>query len=447
MSSNSHLEKKGKRRTNMEGNRASFFSQILARFSQVKENELKATLASFFMVFILMTSYFVLRPVRDAMASDWSDGEVSTLWNLQFFISAGVVSLYSFAISKIRLKYMVPLVYCFFSFSFVAFYLLIPFLSNPVIIEKTFYVWVSLFSLFHVSVFWSFMSDIFSAEQSKRLFPVIAAGASAGAILGPSIPTLLGTTINQGELMMIAAVCLIFVVPVSLYILQLKTNELNNGKVAADLSSLVLGGKWWTGFRSVISNPRLSGIAIFILLYVFVSSFVYFEQKNLLAAFSREERAQILGGIDWVVNIVTFLMAFFLTGRIVNRCGIGISLALMPILLMSGMVILAFAPLVVVMLSLQVVRRAGNYSVTRPAREMLFTQVSNDERFKAKPVIDTVIYRGGDALSGSIFAFLTEGLSLGLMAVSLVGAFIALLWTKVAIYLGWQYQQTEQNNV
>ncbi len=417
---------------------------LIEKMSQIKPNELKSTIASFLMVFVLMASYFILRPVRDAMASDWTDSEVSMLWNLQFFISAGIVSLYGFAISRIRFKMVVPVVYSFFALSFVGFYLLVPQLTDPVLAEKSFYVWVSAFSLFHLSVFWSFMADTFSSDQSKRLFSVIGAGASLGAIFGPLIPALFSDKLGQDNLMLIAASCLILVVPISLYIYKLKMTELHNADVSADLSSSALGGAWWSGFRSVIGNPKLLGISAFILLYVFIGSFVYFEQKNLLAEFTRAERTQILGSIDWIVNTLTFVMAFFVTGRIVKNLGMAFSLALVPLLLVFGMIILAFAPLVVVVLAIQVVRRAGNYAVMRPAREMLFTHVTKDERFKAKPVIDIVVYRGGDAVSSSLFATLTEGIGLGLMAVSLVGAGIASIWTWVALYLGRGYQTEER---
>ncbi len=417
--------------------------RIIEGMSQIKPNELKAAIASFVMVFILMASYFILRPVRDAMASDWTDTEVSMLWNLQFFISAAIVSIYGFAISRIRFKLLVPVVYSFFAVSFVAFYFLVPQLTDPVIAEKSFYVWVSAFSLFHLSVFWSFMADTFSSEQSKRLFSVVGAGASLGAIAGPAIPALFSEQLGQENLMLIAAACLICVVPISLYIYRLKVTELHNQDVKADLSAEALGGAWWSGFRSVISSPKLLGISAFILLYVFIGSFVYFEQKNLLAEYSRAERTQILGSIDWIINTLTFVMAFFVTGRIVKNLGMAFSLALVPVLLVFGMLVLAFAPLVIVVLGIQIVRRAGTYSVTRPAREMLFTHVTKEERFKAKPVIDIVVYRGGDAVSSSLFAFLTEGVGLGLVAVSLIGAGIASIWTSVAVFLGKQYAEEE----
>ncbi|WP_395377001.1 NTP/NDP exchange transporter [Marinicella sp. W31] len=413
----------------------------LTQLFDIRPHELKATVAAFTLVFILMASYFVLRPVRDAMASDWSDAEVSMLWNLQFFISLGIVSLYGLLISKIRFKRVVPLVYGCFALSFMAFYVVTQFLAEVRLAEKAFYVWVSAFSLFNLSVFWSFMSDTFSKEQGKRLFAVISMGASLGAIVGPSIPVLFAEKLGLNLLMLMASVGLLLSIPLIFYIYRLKTKVLDNHDVHFDKK--VLNKQWWSGFRSLAKNPYLMGIALFILLYVFIGSFVYFQQKNILAEFSRTERAEILGGIDWIVNVLTFLMAFFVTGRLLQKCGMAFTLSLLPVLLIAGMLILAFAPVVLVLLAVQISRRVGNYAVTRPAREMLFTQVSTDERFKSKPVIDVVVYRGGDAVSGSLFAVLSEGVGLGLAMISLIGAGIASLWAWLAVHLGRRYENKE----
>lgn len=411
-------------------------TRLVDNTTQVHPNELKATIISFAIIFILMASYFVLRPVRDAMASDWTDTEVSFLWNLQFFISAAIVSIYGFVISKLKFKNVVPLVYSAFAFSFLGFYFITPLFSDPTIVEKSFYVWVSAFSLFHVSVFWSFMADTFNKEQSKRIFSVVAAGASLGAIVGPILPTLFAETLGLDNLMLIAALGLILVVPLVIYLYRLKASDLHNEELRADLSQEKLKAQWWTGFKAIVTNKTLLVLSLFILLYVFVGSFVYFEQKNLLADYSRADRAQILGGIDWITNTLTFFLAFFVTGRLTTKLGMAATLALVPFIITAGMLILAFAPVIVVLLALQVTRRSGNYAITRPAREMLFTGVSVDERFKAKPVIDIVVYRGGDAVSGTLFALLSEGLGLGLAAISLIGAGIAATWGSLAIYLG-----------
>lgn len=414
----------------------SIIDKAVVRLTLVKPNEQRAALASFVIVFLLMASYFVLRPVRDAMASDWSDAEVSLLWNIQFFLSAALVALYSVCISRLPFRWVVPTVYGGFAASFLLFFFVTPKMADPTLVEKGFYLWVAAFALFNLSVFWSFMADTFRREQGQRLFAIIGSGASAGAILGPSVPTLFAASLGLDKLMLIAALGLLLVVPLIVYVRRLKFTQLGNADVEVDLAEPRIGGPWWTGFRDVLSNPYLFAIAAFIVLYVFVGSFVYFEQKNLLAAYSRPERAQILGGIDWIVNSLTFLFAFLVTGRLVQRLGMATTLALVPLAVMLGLFVLATAPSIVVLLALQVTRRVGNYAVTRPARELLFTEVTTQERFKAKPVIDVVVYRGGDAISGSLFALLTEGVGLGLAAVAIVGAGIAAFWAGIAFYLG-----------
>ena len=404
--------------------------------SQIESNELKATLVSTLFVFILMASYYILRPVRDAMASDWTDSEVSFLWNINFFVSAAIVAIYGLAVSRVRLRHVVPAMYGFFAITFVAFYFGIALVDDRVLVDKMFYLWVSVFALFHVSVFWTFMADTFNPGQAKRLFGIIGAGASAGALVGPAIPALFAGVLGTDTLMLIASSSLMIVIPLVFYLYRLKATELGNADLRADTAKAAIGGNWWRGFQSFVSNPYLLGIGAFILLYVFIGSFVYFEQKNLLADFSRAERTQILGSIDWLVNVVTFGMAFFVTGRIVSKLGMPFALALMPILVAAGLLILAFAPMLTVLLALQVFRRGGNYGLTRPAREMLYTRVTQEERFKAKPVIDIVVYRGGDAVSGSLFAALTDGIGLGLAAVAVVGSGIAAAWGATGIWIG-----------
>ncbi len=417
----------------------------ISTFTLMKPYEQKAAMAAFFMALILMTAYFILRPVRDAMASDWSDSEVSVLWNIQFFLSIGVIALYGFAVSRMTLKQLAPMIYGFFSFSFVLFYCLTPLFKDPVLMEKGFYLWVTVFSLLNLSVFWSFVSTIFTKKQSKRLFPFISAGASAGAILGPAVPLFFSHSMGLDNLMLIAAVALLLVIPVAMFLNRIQGSGEGENQYRQATNNQVMGGAWWKGFSDVLNNRYLLGIAAFILLYVFLRSFMYFQQKNILAEFSRPERTQILGGIDWIVNLMTFVFAFALTSRMVKYLGMGLTLASVPLLLVLGMGILAFAPWVTILLGVQIARRVGNYSITRPAREMLFTEVSQEERFKAKPVIDVVVYRGGDAVSASIFALLTDGVGLGLGALSCIAAGIAAIWAALGIRLGRLYERSHSD--
>jgi len=425
----------------MNGKQPNALVRLMKTTAKIEGNELRSVLLAFAFVFTLMAAWYILRPVRDAMASDWSDAEVSILWNINFFASVLVVGLYGIAVSRVSFKYLVPGVYGFFAMTFIGFYFGVSALDDRVLIDKIFYVWVSVFSLFHISVFWSFMSDLFNKEQSNRLFAFIAAGSSAGALVGPLIPALFADNLGVDMLMLIASVALLVPIGIVLYLERLKVTDLHNEDVHADLSAAKIGGNPFAGFKMFISNPYLLAIGAFILLYTTIGSFVYFEQKNLLAEYTREERTEILAIIDWVVNILTFGIGMFATSRIVSKFGMATTLALVPVFIAAGLLILAFAPMLTVVLALQVARRAGNYAITRPAREMLFTAVDRETRFKAKPVIDIVVYRGGDALSSIAFAGLTEGVGLGLAAMAAIGAGIAAVWAAVGAYLGGMFKR------
>ena len=420
-------------------------ANFLNMLSMIKEREVKAVIFSFLFVVVLMTAYYILRPVRDAMASDWTDAEVSWLWTLNFFISTGIVALYGMAVSKFRFRLLVPTMYSIFAGSFVMFYLLGSISDDRTLIDKAFYVWVSVFSLFNISVFWSFMSELFSKEQSGRLFGIIAVGASVGGLIGPSITAFFSVSIGTDNLMLIASMMLLIPIPIIFY-LQSKATDLNNEKLDLTPTSHPIGGNPIAGFKMLFSNPYLMSIALFIFLYTGISSFIYFELKNLLSDLSRPERSAIWAQMDLAVNILSISIGLFATGRIVGKFGMPVTIAMVPVMVCIGLLILAISPLLGVVMILQIIRRAGNYGMTRPAREMLFTLVDRETRFKAKPVIDIVAYRGSDMLMAWLFTGLTQGLGLGLAAVAGVGAGIAALWSLVGIYLGRWFERDNSEN-
>ena len=438
----------------MTNDQPGLLARLMKSASKIEPNELRSVFVAFMFAFFLMAAWYILRPVRDAMASDWTDTEVAILWNLNFWVSAFVVALYGFAVSHISFRVLVPGVYAFFAASFVVFYfaatgggsvevLYVPIFDIMLNVDQVFYVWVSTFSLFHISVFWSFMSDLYTKEQSNRLFAFIAVGASVGGIVGPSIPAFFAEELGNDVLMLIAAVVLIIPIFLVLYLERLKVGELKNENVHADLTAAKIGGNPFAGFKMFFTNPYLLAIGAFIFLYTTIGSFIYFEQKNLLVDFTREERTEILGVIDLVVNVLTIGIGMFATSRIVTRFGMATTLALVPVLIAVGLAILAFAPVLTIALALQISRRAGNYAITRPAREMLFTAVDRETRFKAKPVIDIVAYRGGDAVSSALFATLTDGFGLALGTMAAIGAFIGIGWAALGRYLGKMFQRVE----
>ena len=415
---------------------------LVNKLIKVEAHEIPAAVLSFLFVFTLMAAYYVLRPVRDAMSSDWSDAELSWLWTLNFFISAGAVLLYGLVVSRVELRKLVPGIYIFFAASFLLFYLATHWFEDTALIDKSFYVWVSFFALFHVSVFWSFMSDIYSSGQSRRLFGLFGAGASIGAVLGPSIPVFLGDQLGVYNLLLIAALMLLLIVPIIFYLDKARSRIPDVADNNSDPTSLAtIGGEFFNGFIDLISHRFLLGIGLFIVLYTMMSSFVYFELKNVMVEYDRVTRSQYWGMMDLIVNTLAIFTALFATSRLATKFGLAVTLASIPVILVFGWIAVAIAPGLALLIGLQITRRAGNYAITRPAREMLFTGVERETRFKTKPVIDIVVYRGGDVLAGWTYTALAQGVGLGLGAIAVVAALLACLWTLVAVFLGNSYEK------
>ena len=427
-----------------EPRRDNQLTRIVRAATRIEPNELQATVLSFAFVFVLMTAYFILRPVRDSLSSDWTDAQLSALWTSTFFISILAVSIYGAVISRIRLRVIVPSVYAFFAATFVAFYVAGRVLGDSDLVNRAYYVWLSVFSLYHLSVFWTFMSGLYNKEQAKRLFAIIAMGASAGAIVGPSIPTFFADKIGNLNLLLIAAVLLMLPIAFIFRLERLRISDLGNENVQADLSDdPQLSRNPFSGFTTFIRNPYLLAIGLFIVLYVVMNTFIYFELRKMLGDFDREVRTQIWGGIDLAVNSIAFVIALFATGRLATRFGMPTTLALIPALMVGGWAIVALSPVLAVLAGLQIARRAGNYAITRPGREMLFTAVDADTRFKAKPVIDIVVYRGGDMMTAWFYTLLTTTFALGTAGIAAVAAVIAAIWAGAGVFLGRKYDHQE----
>lgn len=417
----------------------SYVEQLINKAAKIKANEIRAVLVSFAFIFSILAAYYIIRSVRDGMSSDWSDAELSTIWTFTFFISFLVVSFYGFICSKIRFKYLVPGVYGFFALSFVLLFLLINFFPELNLINQIFYVWVSVFSLLNISVFWSFMADTYNKEQAKRLFGFIASGSSLGAIFGPTISLLFASRLGSDSLVLISAVMLIIPLMIAIYLNKIKTTDLDNTS-SSEFNENEMSGNFWDGFAELLKPPLakniLLGIGIFIVLYSGLSTFVYFAIKNILTDVDQDTRTQIWAGIDLAVNVLAVITAMFGTSRLAKRFGLSVTLSLVPAIIIVGMFVLALSPILWVVVGLQVVRRAGEYAITKPAREMLFTLVDREARFKAKSVIDVVVYRAGDIFWAWGFTGLTQVLGLGLGAIASIGGFIAILWTALALRLG-----------
>ncbi len=365
----------------------------LAAFLHVEREEAPAVAAGAAMFFLLFAGYFMLRPVRETMGIAGGVDNLQWLFTATFVATIIALPLFGWIASKAPRRRILPWTYAFFVANLIAF--AIAFVRSPddVWSARAFYVWLSVFNLLAISLAWSVLVDLLPISQAKRLFALIAAGASLGGLAGP----ILGQAPRASP----------------------------------------LGGNIFAGATAVVRSGYLAAIAAFVVLLAVVSTFLYFEQARLVAETfpDKTRQTQVFGLIDAIVQALTILIQVFLTGRIAERFGVVALLAGVPLAMAAGFLWLALAPVFAVLAIVMVARRVGEYALVRPDREMLFTVVASEEKYKAKNFIDTVVYRGGDAFGGWVkrgLDLLAEQPSLAMV----LGAAIALVWGAAGVYLG-----------
>jgi ATP:ADP antiporter, AAA family len=303
---------------------------------------------------------------------------------------------------------------------------------------------VSVFNLFVVAAFWSLMADLFTREQAGRVFGFIWAGASTGGLIGPFVAHELAVPVGAINLLPISAVLLTVSLVLMISVIRLQRRQAAATRVeGTPQADAALGGSVWAAFAQVVRSPYLLGIALFVLLMTWVSTFLYLEQQAFVArAFATaDERTRFFGGIDFWVQAASLLMQLLLFGRLFKWVGLRAMLVSVPVIMTAGYALVALAPRFMVLVVVYAVRRVGDYALTRPCRDALFTVVSREEKYKAKSLIDTFVYRGGDALSGSLYKELTGSFGAGPAAIGWVGAAISALWSVLALALGKAQEQ------
>lgn len=408
---------------------------ILRKLVPVERNELVPVLLATAYGFCILLSYYILRPVRDEISSA-DRGNLQFLWTAVFIIMLIAVPIYSWTVSRYSRGVFIPLANRFFALNLLAFYAVLIFLPEAARpwIDRVFYVWASVFALFVVTVFWGFIADLFRNQQGRRLFGFIAVGSSLGAIAGSLITAFASEILPAFGLLLLAAV------PLEGAARFARALHLSSGDEHTALrqeSAELIAGDSFSGIRTVFQSPYLLKIAGYLALMTFASTVLYFQQAELIrdAFADRAARTAFYAKIDLVVNVLTILTQGLLAAHVIRRIGVALSLALLPALTLLGFLSLATYPLLAVLVVFQVLYRTGRYGISRPAREVLFTVVSREERYKSKAFIDAAVYRGGDLVSGWIYTGLAAvGLSLG--AIALVAVPVAGLWAGVGFLVG-----------
>ena len=412
----------------------------IRRIVDLHPGEGRAITLSFVYFFCLLSSYYILRPIRDEMGITAGIDNMQWLFTGTFVATLVMVPLFGWITTRFPRRRFLPFVYLFFIANILLFYILFETGLDIAYIAPAFFIWLSVFNLFVVSVFWSFMNDLFHDEQAKRLFGFIAAGGTAGAIIGPLLTATLVQSLGMRPMLLISAGLLAAAV---VCIRRLMTwQHAQAGDASDDPSATIeierpLGGGILDGILLVARSSYLMGICVLILLYATLSTFLYFQQAQIIkeAFADSETRTAVFAGMDLAVNTLTLLLQLFVTGRLVKKLGLGAVLAMIPLLLSIGFLILGLFPVLPVLVAVQVLRRAGNYAIMRPAREMLYVILSREEKYRAKNFIDTVIYRSGDAASSWVYTSM-RSLGLGLATIAWAAVPLSLLWAWVAWRLG-----------
>lgn len=423
-----------------------FAGRLLQRFTGIQSSETTTVIWSLLYIISLFLAYYVLRPIREELGVAGGVDNLPWLFTGTLVVMLVASPLFALAVRTLTRKKFIALSYRFFATNLIFFALLLHFapLDWQVWVGRIFFIWVSVFNLFVVSVFWSFIVDLFTSEQGKRLFGLLAAGATIGGILGSALTSGLIENIGRSWLIGISIILLETAVLASARLSSL-AEVLKSAEQKADQVG-PLGGSILAGMVNTFRSPYLAGLAVFILLYSVTSTILYYQQAYIAQHYfpDRAARTAFFANIDLWVNSVTLFLQIIVTGRFISKLGIVITLTILPLVSIAGFTALAAWPGTTILVVVQVLRRAANFALARPAREILFTSCEREDRYKTKNFIDTVIYRGGDQVASWSYVGLT-GLGLGLSQLAVVAIPLSILWFTLSIWLGRSHQKSEEN--
>jgi AAA family ATP:ADP antiporter len=410
--------------------------KAFTKLVDVKPHELRALWLGFAFHFLILTGYYIMRPIRDSIAAG---NRLETLpWMFTATLVAMVIAnaLFAAIVARMSRRKFIPLAYGFFIFNLALFFLLMRTGSpaQQVWIGRALYVWVSVFNLFNTAIFWAFMTDLFTVEQGKRLYGFIAVGGSLGGVLGPFITARYVQNIGPANLLAISAA--IFAIVAAL-VRFFPNNFTDRNKPVQAGGEEPIGGSIWSGVTHIVHSPYLMGLAGSMLLYTTTSTWAYFQQSDLTRAALADNGARtvFLAHLDIWVNSITVIIQIFLTGRLLKWFGVGFTLFALPFISLLGFAAMGFAPSLALLAVFQVARRVAAYALMRPSREILFTVLKREDKYKVKSVTDTLGYRTGDQVGAWSYGGMSA-LGLGLSGISFVAIPVIAGWCVLSLWLG-----------
>ena len=417
---------------------------IFARLIVAEPHEVPAVLGGHVLFFLLFASYFMLRPVRETFGIAGGVDNLQWLYLGTFLATLVVIPTYGALAKGVERRHLLPITYIFSAVVMAGFGFSLMTDPDNVWIARAFYIWLSVFNLFVISIAWSLMADVFNADQGHRLFGQIAAGASLGGLAGPLLSGLLVDPLGHAGLLLVSTALLLGTLVAARYLFSWRRLH-GRPEDEGDPPEMRIGGSIWAGLLLILRSPYLLGISGFVLLLTSVSTFLYFEQARVVEATFPDstDQTQVFSAIDFTVQSLTIFIQIFVTGRLTKRLGVTVLLAAVPITMMFGFGLLALAATFPVLAFVMIVRRVGEYALVRPGREMLFTNVDSETKYKAKNAIDTAVYRGGDVIA----AWANVGIvAIGTAAAAaVVGAFVSAVWAVVGWLLGRRHDRSSDH--
>ncbi len=410
------------------------------RFIDVRGGELAALILSFSYFFFVLCGYYTIRPLRDALAVGGGVDTMQYLFSATFVCMLAIVPLYGWLASRTPRRTFLPLVYVFFILNLIAIHFAFRLAPDATWLGRAFFVWVSVFNLFVVSVFWSFMADIFDPGQARRLFGIIAAGGSLGAVVGPLLVRQWVETIQTQGLPLLSAGLLCGALACLMALVRLTRDRPRVDR--RDDPSLPMGGSVLAGAKLMFQHPFLAAVGGFMVLGTFSGVVLYFQQAEVISEhFSDPARVtRVFAELDLASNALTIVIQVILTARLVGWLGMGTTLALLPLVAAAGFLVISFLPVLGFIVVIQVLRRAILFGITNPAAGMLYTVVGPQSKYKFKNFVDTVIYRGGDSSGAWAFTGLMAA-GAGIAGVALVGMAAAVVWIVLSLWIGRRFVQ------
>lgn len=419
----------------MSNQPTSTFSRTFQRAAKIEPGEGPAVVTAFLLYFCVLGGYFAVRPVRETVGTILGAERTADLFVWTWVASLAIVPIYGALCARFRRSAFLPWIYGFVALSLILIGLVLG-ASESVGAASFFFVFISVLNLFVVSVLWSFLLELFDAGQTKRLFGIIAAGGTAGALGGPVLTDLTVRFIGNDGVLFMGAGMFVVAIVCQRILLRIWKNSGWEGASGA-IGDRPMGGNPFAGFTLILKSPYLIGIATFVILLASVNTFLYFAQLRVVSETfaDNEVRTQVFSRIDYTVQSLTIVLQLFFTGRIASKWGIGALLTFVPLLMVGGLLLLAGVYVFPVLVAVMITRRVGEYSFVRPGREMLFSRVDTETKYKAKNAIDVPVYRGGDALIAQVDSVL-DGAGASPQTLALIGAGAAAMWAVNGVALG-----------